>query len=534
MNKMRFKLSTMIIFYVLLVVLFSLLITDLLITENTSDNIREQLEEKALIVSRTVAESQVVQEKLQNSSEDPAIQDYAMSIQEASDVLFVVIMNMEGIRQSHPNPDLIGKPFMGGDETRVLNGEEYISISEGTLGHSVRAFTPIMADNGEQVGAVSIGISLDALEASLQSSHRNILIGSFIGALVGVIGAYLLARYIKKSLFGLEPVAIARIHEERNRMLHSVREGIIAVDAEAKITLVNKSARNIFKKAGLQDEDPVGLSISEYLPHSMLERVLKTGEAETDEEQVINGSSIIVNRVPLVVHDEVVGAISTFRDKTEVNQLAEQLTGVRLYAESLRAQSHEFKNKLHVLLGLAEMDSFEEVKAYIKRLVDHQIHEADILTNKIKDPVLAGFMLGKLSYAREQNIRLSVKCETVIPASSDESVTHELVTIIGNLIDNAIESLEGRGEKHISLRLSYVDELLEIEVSDTGIGIKEEKQQEIFRKGISTKGTDRGYGLYLVHTSIESLGGSLEIESTVNKGTTCSLIIPYEAEVEEA
>lgn len=532
MNKMRFKLSTMIIFYVLLVVLFSLLITDLLITESTGDNIRDQLEEKALIVSRTVSKSQLVQDELQNPSDNQAIQDYAMSIQEASGVLFVVIMNMDGVRHSHPNPDLIGKRFVGDDESRVLAGEEYISIAEGTLGQSVRAFTPIIADNGEQVGAVSVGISLDALEASLQSSHRNILIGSLIGALVGVIGAYLLARYIKKSLFGLEPVAIARIHEERNRMLHSVREGIIAVDADARITLVNKSAQNIFKKAGIQDEDPVGLMISEYLPDSMLERVLETGEAETDEEQVINGSSIIVNRVPLVVNDEVVGAISTFRDKTEVNQLAEQLTGVRLYAESLRAQSHEFKNKLHVLLGMVELDSFDEVKAYIKRLVDHQVHEAEIITNKMKDPVLAGFMIGKLSYAREQNICLSVNCETVIPASRDEAVTHELVTIIGNLLDNAIESLDGREEKRISLILSYVDELLEIEISDTGSGIEEEQQQEIFQKGISTKGNDRGYGLYLVKTSVDSLGGSLEIESTVNEGTAFNLIIPYEGEVE--
>ncbi|WP_431801333.1 DcuS/MalK family sensor histidine kinase [Halobacillus andaensis] len=533
MTKSRFKLSTMIIFYVLLVVLLSLLITDLLITENTSDDIRDQLEEKALIVSRSVAESQIVQESLQNQANDETIQDYAMSIQEATDVLFVVVMDMEGIRKSHPNPERIGKSFVGGDEERVLNGEEYISISEGTLGHSVRAFTPIYGTDGEQVGAVSIGISLDAVEASLQRSHRNILIGSLIGALVGVIGAFLLARYIKKSLFGLEPVAIARIHEERNRMLHSVREGIIAVDTDAKITLVNKSAREIFQKAGIHVEDPMGLHISNYLPHSMLERVLETGEAELDEEQVINGSSIIVNRVPLIVNDEVVGAISTFRDKTEVNQLAEQLTGVRLYAESLRAQSHEFKNKLHVLLGMVEMESFKDVKSYIKQLVDHQVHEADAITNKIKDPVLAGFMIGKLSFAREQNIDMSVSCETVIPAPGHEAVTHELVTIIGNLLDNAIESLAGSEEKRISLFMSYVDELLTIEVSDTGTGIKDGDQEEIFHRGVSTKGEDRGYGLHLVKASVDALEGSLELESILHEGTKFTVIIPYEAEVNE-
>ncbi|TGB04965.1 DcuS/MalK family sensor histidine kinase [Halobacillus salinus] len=533
MNKSRYKLSTMIIFYVLLVVLFSLLITDLLISSNTSENIRDQLEEKALIVSRAVAESNVVRQELQNPTEEDLIQDYAMSIQEASDVLFVVVMNMEGIRRSHPNPERIGESFVGGDEGRVLEGDEYISTSEGTLGRSVRAFTPIFVDSGEQVGAVSVGISLDAVNSSVRSSHYNVLIGSLIGALVGVLGAFLLARYIKRSLFGLEPATIARIHEERNSMLHSVREGIIAVDSEERITLVNKSAKNIFQKAGIGEDNPVGLPISDYIPHSKLGRVLKSGEPEVDEEQVINGSSIIVNRVPLIVNEEVVGAISTFRDKTEVNQLAEQLTGVRLYAESLRAQSHEFKNKLHVMLGMVELESIDQLKSYMRQLVNHQVDETDSITNQIKDPVLAGFVIGKLSYAREQNIRLTVRCDTIIPIPNDDNVTHELVTIIGNLIDNAVESMDKETGRRIDLTLSYIDELLELEVSDSGSGVSEKDLQTMFRKGVSSKGVDRGYGLHLVQTSVESLGGSLEVQSTINVGTTFSVIIPYDSEVKE-
>ncbi|MFC7063287.1 DcuS/MalK family sensor histidine kinase [Halobacillus seohaensis] len=530
MPKHRFKLSTMIIFYVCLVVLLSLLITDLLITDNTGDDIRDQLEEKALIVSRSVAESQMVREELIDDSSDQAIQEYAMSIQDASDVLFVVVMNMEGIRKSHPDPDRIGHTFVGGDEKRVLNGEEYISTSEGTLGHSVRAFTPIFAEDGEQVGAVSVGISLDAVEASLQKSHQNILIGSLIGVLVGIIGAFLLARYIKKSLFGLEPFAIARIHEERNRMLHSVREGIIAVDHQANITLVNKSAREIFQKAGVSADDPVGMHISDYLPQSMLDRVLNTGEAELDEEQVIYGSSIIVNRVPLIVNDEIVGAISTFRDKTEVNRLAEQLTGVKLYAESLRAQSHEFRNKLHVLLGMIKMGYYDEVKSFIKELVDHQIQEAESVTKYIKDPALAGFMIGKLSYAREENVELFLTCETVIPKTKESAETHELITILGNLLDNAIESFGSREERRISITMSNVDDLLTVTMDDTGPGIDEDGQEEVFHKGFSTKGPNRGYGLYLVKSSVDSLEGSIEMESKLGEGTSFQIIVPYEAE----
>lgn len=528
MKQPRFKLSTIIIFFVLLVVFFSLLITDLLITENTSDEIRGQLEEKALIISRTVAESQIVQQELESEEIQGTIQDYAMSIQEASDVLFVVVMNMEGIRQSHPDPGRIGQAFVGGDEKRVLNGEEYISISEGTLGHSVRAFTPIYGRDGEQMGAVATGLSLDAVEAALEKNHQNILIGSLIGSLVGVIGAFLLARYIKKSLFGLEPAAIAKIYEERNRMFHSVREGVIAVDEEARITFINHSAKEIFQKAGIYEKEPVGLAIAEYLPDSKLDRVLQTGEAEVDEEQNIQGSSIIVNRVPLIVNGAVVGAISTFRDKTEVNRLAEQLTGVRLYAESLRAQSHEFKNKLHVLLGMIEMKSYQEVHTYIKQLVDHQVRETTSLTDKIKDPALAGFMIGKRSYAREQQVDLTVQCETIIPPAKDPNVTHELITIIGNLVNNAIESFHTEEGKKVFVDLSYVDGLLSMDISDNGSGIEERFKEEMCRKGVSTKGDNRGYGLHLVKTSVEALEGSLEIESNWQNGTSVSVIIPLE------
>ncbi|MFD2923094.1 DcuS/MalK family sensor histidine kinase [Halobacillus naozhouensis] len=530
MPKPRFKLSTIILLLVCLVVLVSLLITDLLITDSTSKNIHDQLEEKAAIVSRTVAESQVVKKGLQGEVDQDKIQEYAMTIQEETNVLFVVVMDMNGIRKSHPEPDRIGRHFVGGDEGRVLQGEEYISSSTGTLGKSLRAFTPIYDQNQNQIGAVAVGISLQAVQDSIQQSHKRVIIGSIAGVLVGIIGAIFLARYIKNSLFGLEPHAIARIHEERNRMLHSVREGIIAIDKEATIVLVNKSARQIFQKAGLMDQEPVGMKINDFLPGTMLQHVLDEEITELDEEQTINGVSIITNRVPLVVQDQVVGAIATFRDKTEVNQLAEQLTGVQMYADTLRAQSHEFMNQLHVLLGLIKMEDYEEVNHFISKLVHHQAHEVGNVTRHIKDPALAGFMIGKMSAARESHVHLSIECETEIPQPKDPENTHELITILGNLIDNAIDSVWESIQKQIDVRLSYIDELLTITVMDTGSGIPEDKQEDIFHKGVSSKeGNHRGFGLYLTKQSVEKMEGSIDIESNSEHGTTFTLIIPFEA-----
>ena len=524
--KQKFKLSTIIIFFVCLVVLFSLLFTDLLISHTISESIRTNQEEKAKIVSSTVAKSEIVKSSLENDKENGAIQEYTIDIQQAADVLFVVVMDMNGIRKSHPDPNKIGKHFVGGDEKAVLNGNEHISISTGTLESSLRAFTPIFNDENEQIGAVVVGISLKNVEQALERSHKNILIGSILGILVGIIGAVFLARYIKKILFGLEPSAIAKIHEERNTMLQSVHEGIIAVDKNSIITVVNTSALRTFTNMGLSG-NPVGMKLTDYFPLSKLERVLKTGKSEKDEEITVNGVTLLSNRAPLIVNKEIVGAISTFRDKTEVHQLAEQLTGVRMYAEALRAQSHEFMNRLHVILGMVKMGSYEELMAFINEIVDHRVNEVSYVTKNIKDPVLAGFIMGKLSTARENKIEMKIDNETIIPKPNEEHVTHELITIIGNVVDNAMEAMSEMKEKRLMLKLNYSKNQLLIKVRDSGTGLKKQQFSHLFQKGYSTKGENRGYGLYLVSKSVETLGGSIQLNLSVEKGTEFIIQIPY-------
>ncbi|MEH7012125.1 DcuS/MalK family sensor histidine kinase [Neobacillus niacini] len=526
-QRFKFKLSTIITFFVCLVVLVSLMITDLLISNTVSENIRKHQEEKARMVSRSIATSHVIIEALEDERKTNEIQDYTMDIQSATDMLFIVVMDMNGIRKSHPNPDQIGKHFVGGDEKEALKGKEYVSSSRGTLGESLRAFTPIYNVSGDQIGVVAVGISLESVEKALGKSHRGILTVTVLGLLVGIIGAVLLARYIKRILFGLEPFAIAKIFVERSTMLQSVHEGIIAVDNEQTITLVNRSARQIFKKAGLS-VDPVGMKINDYLPSTRLDKVLEKGKPELDEEQTINGISILVNRVPLFVNGEVVGAISTFRDKTEINQLAEQLTGVKTYAEALRAQSHEFMNRLHVILGMVQMKYYDDLTEYIRALVGHQNQEIGNIAQHIKDPALAGFLMGKLSYAREENVELMIEVNTLIPEPANPKITHELITILGNLIDNAIEALTDSIDKTLDVTLHYSKNFLTMEVLDSGPGIPDEIQRNVLEKGYSTKGENRGYGLYLVTKSIKNLGGEWTIDSKLLLGTEIHIQIPYE------
>jgi two-component system, CitB family, sensor histidine kinase MalK len=526
MKKGRLSLQAVIILFVCIVVTVALLITDLLISKKVAADAEESQAEKARNIARIVAKSPLVIDGLSGKRDDKDIQPFANEIKSVTNVSFVVVMDMKGTRKSHPDMNKLGKRFIGGDEGPVLKGEEYISTSKGSLGPSLRSFTPIRDEDGKQIGAVAVGISLANVEKAVKESKTGIYIGTLAGILIGVLGAIMLARYIKKILLGLEPFAIAKLLEERSAMLQSVREGIVAVDQEANITLVNKAAVKLFQRAGLND-DPLGINVEEYMQTTRLGRVLKTGKAELDEEQTLNGMIILVNQVPVIVGNKTVGAIATFRDKTEMQVLAEQLTGVRLYAEALRAQAHEFMNKLHVILGMIHLGYYDKLIEYINETVDHRKNEISFITEKIKDPVLAGFLIGKLSFARESGVKLNVVCDQPLPPPANSDLIHEIITIVGNLVDNAIEDMANCSVKKIDLAFDYGEDILTIEVKDTGAGMSEELQNSIFEEGFSTKGENRGLGLYLISQAIEKLEGELILSSRPGKGTVFVVYLPY-------
>ncbi|PGO22490.1 two-component system sensor histidine kinase DcuS [Bacillus cereus] len=506
------------------VVIFSLLVTDILISHNVERTTEESQAEKAKTIARIVANDSNVIDGLAGKVDTSLIQVYTNKILKSTDVQFIVVMDMNGIRKSHPNPQKIGQHFIGGDEGPVLKGNEHVSLAEGTLGISMRVFVPVFSDTGEQLGAVAVGISADNVKERVKESRHIIYIGVGVGILVGIIGAILLTRHIKKILFGLEPHRIAKILEERNTMLQSVKEGIIAVDKEARVTLINNEAKRIFKKSGLKEEF-IGKDVELYMPNSRIKEVLQTGEVQLNEEQNIYGITIVTNRVPLYVKGEIVGAIATFRDKTEIKKLAEELTGTRLYAEALRAQSHEFMNKMHVVLGLTHMKQYEELQKYVSSMVSEHQYEMGGIMKKIHSPVFAGFLLGKLSYAREKNIKLIIKEDSYLPEIYDERIIHELITIVGNLINNSLDAVTNCEKKQVEVGIQYGDTLI-ITVQDTGKGIKEDEVDALFIKGYSTKGDNRGYGLHLVKESIQRIDGEIYVHSLLGTGTTITIEIP--------
>jgi two-component system, CitB family, sensor histidine kinase MalK len=528
MSRKRRKLSlqTTITILVCSVVALALFVTDLLISQEVGRTTLKHQEDKALNIARIAAHSPVVIEGLNGQREEKDIQDYTNDLTKITKVEFIVVMDMHGIRKSHPNPQQIGLHFVGGDEGPVLHGHEHISSAKGTLGYSLRAFTPVFLKNGKQIGAVAVGLSLDKVKQDVSGGKKVIYLAVIFGILIGVIGAIFLARKIKNSMFGLEPFEIGKLLEERSAMLQSTKEGILAVDYDGRITLANNEGLKLFQEAGIK-ENPVGRLVDDVIPQLNLKDVLETGNTRTNEEIDLSGITLFSNLLPIIVNQEVVGAIATFRNKTEIHQLAEELTGVKLYAEALRAQSHEFMNKLHVVLGLVHLEQYEKLSDYIYQISDHLENNVGYIVGKIKDPALAGFVLGKMSYARELGAEISFTAEGILPERSNPELTHELITILGNLIDNALEAMSNQEHKKVNVHFEILDDELLIEVADNGPGIREEHRVDIFTKGFSTKGTNRGIGLFLVKRSLEKIHGDVEIYSEENKGTRFIISIPY-------
>lgn len=551
-KKKSYSLRTTVAVMVSAVVVLVLLVLYIIFRNQIIPQTRHALEDKAITIARTIALMPLLSEGLSEGN-SKGIQAYTSKITRRNDILFVVVMDMNSIRYSHPDASKVGLPFVGGGQEAALRGQESISEGTGTLGNSLRAFVPVYDGRGHQLGVVVAGLSMDRVQRLVRQNEWTIIAILVSGALFGAGGAFVLARRIKQMMFGMEPADISRLLQERSAMLESIREGIIAIDQEARITLINMEAHRLLKAAGINGA-VVNRQIADYWPELRLEHVLASGEGRQDQELELGGISLLVSSLPVRVGGEIAGAIATFRDKTELAVLAERLSGISVYADALRAGAHEFMNKLHVIMGMTHMGLYDELQQYILGTANNYQHEIGAITRQIKDPAMAGFLLGKLSRARETGIELLLTADSYLPESAASQVIHELITIAGNLLDNAMEALGGPGpdehsgdvhsrdvhgrdvhsNKRIGLAFHYEEGRLLCEVSDNGPGIPEALREQIFVQGFSSKGEHRGIGLYLVRKSVDNLQGHLQIAACGGQGTTFIVDVPYAAKGEES
>lgn len=469
--------------------------------------VTEAIEKSLLDTAYVIAANPMIQEELANN-EDPQkmkIQNFTERVRLKTELLFISVIDMESIRYSHPIPYNIGRKFLGGDEKKVINtGESYVSVGSGHLGKSVRAFVPVKCD-GVQVGAVSVGVSnRDIREETIE--YFNELIPIFILVLIIIIIlAKKLSENIKCDIYGLEPDEIAIELREKESIINNIQEGLIAVNREGEVTAINERALTILK---IIKKEQIDQKIINLLMETMYRR-----SRIFNKEIRINREIILMTNFYSIIgeYGKVVGAIVSFEDYTKVHNMAEELTGVKELTWNLRAQNHEFMNKLHTIAGLIQLEENEKALEYIFTTTENRNAITDNI-RRIKEPSIQGLLFSKYNRADEMKILFEIDPESYLEQLPNSIKVQEFLTILGNLIENSIEEVRIKEDGWIYCGI-FQDENIRIVVKNNGRKIDDELRKSIFKRGYSTKGDFRGLGLYNVNSIITSLGGNLDLIS---------------------
>lgn len=522
------RLQTKLILLICSLVFGLILLIAYVFQEMEARTLKDQIGQRALTVAKTVASIPAIKEAFEQPEPWNTIQPIVEEIRIKSGAEFVVVGNTEGIRYSHPIPERIGKEMVGGDNQPVLEGKEIISQAVGSLGPSLRGKAPILDHDGKVIGIVSVGFMIEDIEETILPYRNKILLLGLVTLLIGSIGATLIAHSVKRAIFGLEPEEIGTLCQEKQAILQSIREGILAINPSGIVTAANQTAVGLL---GLPEGIELqGKHIFEILPSSRLVEVLHSGKAEFDQEMIIGDQVVIANRLPVLDHHgQVMGAVASFRNKSDLYRVTEELLQVRRYAEALRAQTREFSNKLYMISGLIQLESYQEAIELITR--ESNVHQSFLhfIMKEIPDPMIGGLLIGKFNRAIELKVNLEIDRESSfrdVPVSVNRN---HLVTILGNLLDNAMEAvmLNESDRKTVNVILTDLGDDLIIEVEDNGIGIKEEHSDRIFDVGYSTKSQpNRGYGLALVKQAISQLHGYITFTCQPEGGAIFTVAIP--------
>ncbi|WP_277207238.1 sensor histidine kinase [Isoptericola croceus] len=397
------------------------------------------------------------------------------------------------------------------EDSPVASGQSWVGVRDDGAAHELVSHVPVLhADTGEILGFVVVAVKYPTPVQLFADAVPNLLVYLLLGGAIGVVGSLLLARRVTRQTLGLEPREIAGLVEHREAMLYGIKEGVVGIDAAGRVTIINDEAVRLL---GLPD-DGVGTALADLpLEESVLD--VLAGRVQGEDHVVVQEDRVLVlNRMPVLVRGRDAGAVATLRDRTELTSLRRELDDSRTATDTLRAQAHEFSNRLHTIAGLVELGEFADVARYIHQaseLREKLVHE---VVASIGEPALAALLIAKSSLAVEQGARLHVTPDSALPPVGD-TLAYDLVTVVGNLVDNAIDAIEPGG--WVEVTVSTTGTRVDVIVRDSGPGIPASMVEAVFRQGVTTKdgatgrrGAHQGIGLALVRMTCQRRGGGVE------------------------
>ncbi len=534
-----FSLSKKIVLLITLVVCIALIPASIFTTFRVAQVIYDRVSINAVSINTILCNSSEIQKSLiqQNRYVDPIVDDfmfdYVNEVDNSDEASVAVFDRNLKLRVFYNPGDLVNFKSSAQAMVEKYSKEDSITWQENYQMPN-KAFGYVKDSGGNIIGYVVTGYSDNIFSNSTMESIVFLTMTAVFGLLVGIAGAFYLAGHVKKVLFGLEPEEIAALLQERNVLLNSVREGVINVNSDGIITLVNTEAIELLKQANIQNSDKLaGKFAKDIFCNINFDEIIGNKKILSDVSVKIGNLLFIITAVPLMLDKNVLGAVITFRKKSVVEEMANQLTGFQNYATALRAQTHEFMNKMHVIMGLIDMKAYEELKNYTQEIAYNRQSEVSYITTRLGDITLSGFILAKISRSRELDIDFSLSEESDLHSDLEVPSVHDLVLIIGNIVENAFDVLKNYdGERIVSLTILDFDKEIVIVVEDSGPGMTQDTVNSLFKRGFTSKGEGHGFGLYLVKQSVDKLGGSIDIESVLNEGTTFTVRLPINKEGE--
>ncbi|RPD93094.1 sensor histidine kinase [Candidatus Pantoea deserta] len=459
-----------------------------------------------------------------------------------SDASYIVIGDADERHLYHSeSPERLNLPLIGGDNAEVLQGKTIISVRKGGIGVSLRSKAPIFNAQHQVIGIVSVGY-LTSYIANINISllWQASLYGLALLLLLFIF-SWMFSRNLKKQMFWLEPKDIALLVLQQKALLEAMYEGVFAVNAERQLILINRAARELL---GIEQSESElsGKPLHEVMqihPAFLSQTDAQEKTRHHDHITVLNQRQVIINRVAIELEPgEPGGWVCSFRDKNDINTLSSQLSQVKRYADNLRIMRHEQLNWTATLVGLLQMQRYEDAMRYIQVQSAGAQQVLDFVSARFTSPALCGLLLGKYVSAREKGVELTFDpaCQlTRIPATISETA---LMSVVGNLLDNAVDATlnAGRPALPVELYISDRNQELLIEVADRGCGVDESLRPHLFEQGITSKpsgddevlGSEHGIGLYLAAGYVREAGGSIEIDNNSPQGAIFSVFIPLQ------
>jgi len=520
---LQFKILTLITGLIVMIILLLVGISSYVLFVDS----RNQVEQLVLQTAKTIALMPELHEAIEENELEETFRPIAEQVKDQIHASNIVVENRETIIYSHTDPSEVGTGIHQDANEQVLTfGGSYNFEVVRENGDVLVGKVPIIASFEQYdsvIGTVAVEFPEENIYKNLYQKLKTILFASLVVLCLGIIGGVYLTKNIRKDTLGLEPHEIASLYRERNAILLSIKEGIVAINRQGIITMINHSAKNMLN---LDDSKYIHKHISEVLPSLQIDQGLETGEIVHHAEVAINDKVFIFNFIPILENGQVIGVVASFTDKTELKKLVETLSEVREYSDGLRAQTHEYSNKLYLLSGLMQLERYQEALDFIQKESFVHQYQTKILFNQIQDPTIQAILLGKLGKASEKKIELNIDVDSYVDPLPDHIEITDSITIIGNLIDNAFEAVMSQKEKMVTFSIMGIGNEIIIEVTDNGPGISSEQFEGLFTIGSSTKGSHRGFGLFNVMRIVKALNGTIEVTNRKHGGAIFTVFLP--------